>query len=285
MPSCKSIALALVTIAGAPAPLHAQIPHSVQERADTMYECATAMIYAEKELGEPFRFSSRVLFDEFDDLVKQGADRTIAAAFAKEQFELFTKGKSRAGADDYIVDLARDCEQLMIQREAIRIEKERAEASARPITVDYLREHFRTNRNLPVIVEYILGRYPSGKSLMGDPIPEGEFLAELLLHVGKEGMKALPDSALVTIVNKQFWQYNPPASKLADAEYRRRLRARKYSQNEAKAWASRVEDERRRDLRRAATSTAQRLGGNIRCTNVAPQGLEGKSYNRCELLD
>ncbi|MEM7689753.1 MAG: hypothetical protein AAF291_12095 [Pseudomonadota bacterium] len=284
MRNCNAFVLGMALAVGAASSLHAQNPHSVQDLADTKYECATAMIYAE-ELGEPFAFPSRVLFDEFDDLVKQGADRTVAAAFAKEQFELFTKGKSQQGAEDYIVDLARDCEQLMLEREAMRIEKERAAAASRPITVADLRAHFEKNRNLPVIVDYILDRHPGGKPLMGDPIPEGEFLAELLLHVGKNGVKALSDSALVTIVNRPFWQYNPPASKLAQAEYSRRLRARKYSQNEARNWAKRVETERRESLRRSASETAKRWGGGITCTNVAPNGLEGKSYNSCKLMD
>ena len=77
-------------------------------------------------------------------------------------------------------------------------------------------------------------------------------------------------SALITIVNRPLWQYNPPASKLAQAEYSRRLRARKYSQNEARNWAKRVENERRESLRRSASETAKRWGGGITCTNVAP---------------
>ncbi len=194
-------------------------------------------------------------------------------------------GKRRGAAEDYIVDLARECEDLTIQREANRIEAERAEAASRPITVADLRAHFEANRNLPVIVDYILDRYPGGKPLMGDPIPEGEFLAELLLKVGEQGVKALSDSALVTIVNRPFWQYNPPASRLAQAEYSRRLRARKYSQAEARKWAKRVEDERRQSLRQAARRTAERWGGGITCTNEAPSGLEGKSYNSCKLMD
>lgn len=249
-----------------------------------MYECATAMRAAEK-LGEPLRFSSGVFFTEFNDLItRQGADRSVSEAFSKEQFDLFTKGKSPAIAQRYIIAVAHDCEQLMIQREADRIETERAKTASRPITVADLRTHFEANRNLPVIVDYILDRHPGGKPLMGNPIPEGEFLAELLLHVGEQGVKALSDSALVTIVNRPFWQYNPPASKLAQAEYSRRLRARKYGQREAKAWAQRVEDERRTSLRQSASRTQERWGGNLRCTNIAPQGLEGKSYNSCELL-
>lgn len=278
-----AVVAAALAISGATTAL-AQTAVTQQELADTTFECATAMRYAE-ELGEPMAFPSRLLFDEFNELVKKGADRAVAAAFAKDQFELFTRNMSRSAAEDYIVDLAHECEQLTIEREGNRIAQERAEAAERPITVADLRAHFDTNRNLPVIVDYILDRYPDGKALMGEPIPEGEFLAELLLRVGENGVKALSDSALVTIVNRQFWQYNPPASRLAQAEYSRRLRARKYSENEARNWAKRVEDERRTSLRQSASRTAERLGAGVTCTNVAPNGLEGKSYNSCKLTD
>lgn len=257
-----------------------------QDIANSVFECAVMMRYAE-ELNEPFQFNSRVLFLEFEEYERNhGVSKQAAIDFAKEQFETLTAGMTEGRAEDFIIDTALDCESIFIEREAKRIAKEQGEASeGREITVADLRAHFATNRNPRVIADYIIDRHPGGKALMGDPIPEGEYLAELVVQIGVSGIKALSDGALVAMADRPYWQYNPPASRLVIEEYRRRLRARKYSEREAKAWAKRVEDERRRDMQQTASRMAERWGGSMKCTNVAPQGVEGKSYTSCRLLD
>lgn len=280
--------VALLKVAIVPALAANDAPPTPQDLANTEYECATAMAYSES-LGEEFRFHSRVLFFEFDALErKHGISRDVAAAYAKQNFETLTAGMSQSRAEDYIVDLAFDCEDLAIEREGQRIlaQQEKDGETGTEIDVAFLRDHFAANRNPRVIVDYIVDRHPGGKGLTGDPIPEGEYLGELLVQIGALGLQAISDGALAAIISGPYWQYNPAASRLADGEYRRRMRVQKFNQRDAKEWAQRVVQERRNEMLTAANRTSERWGAaNVRCTNVAPQGLEGKSYTSCRVLD
>lgn len=280
-------AMALIA-AALPAAAQNDDQPSNQDIANSTYECATAMRYSEAN-GEPLRFSSAVLFDEFDAMIKaHGVSKDAAATFAKNQFDTLTQGMSESKAEDYIFDLAILCEELTIEREDRRIAAERAKADEQggEINVAYLREHFAANRNPRVIADYIVDRYPIGKGLTGDPIAEGEYLGELIVELGPIGVRSFSDAAILSVMNSPYWQYNPPASKLVIEEYQRRLRVMKFNQRDAAAWAQRVQDERRADMENAAVRMSERLGAaNVRCTNVAPQGVEGKSYTSCRAVD
>lgn len=260
---------------------------SYQDLANTTLECATAMQYSEDH-GEPLRFSSAVLFDEFRELErKHGVSRDVAANWAREQFDSLTANMTQSQAEDYIYETAEMCEELTIEREDRRIAAERQQAHEQggEINVPFLREHFAANRNPRLIADYIVDRHPGGKGRMGDPIPEGEYLGELMVEIGKLGVQALSDGAIVAMITDPFWQYNPPATQLVTDEYQRRLRVKKFNERDAKAWATRVQDERRSEMENMAVRSAERWGTSVKCTNVAPNGLEGKSYTSCRTLD
>ncbi|NCP13034.1 MAG: hypothetical protein GW858_02585 [Sphingomonadales bacterium] len=260
---------------------------SYQDLANTTLECATAMQYSEDH-GEPLRFSSAVLFDEFRELEREhGVSREVAATWAKEQFDSLTANMTQSQAEDYIYDTAALCEELTIEREDRRIAAERQQAHEQggEINVPFLREHFAANRNPRLIADYIVDRHPGGKGRMGDPIPEGEYLGELVVEIGKLGVQALSDAAIVAMITDPYWQYNPPATRLATEEYQRRLRVLKFNQRDAQAWAGRVQAERRSEMQSMAARSAERWGSSVKCTNVAPKGLEGKSYTSCRTLD
>jgi hypothetical protein len=275
---------ALVAAALSPARADGDTP---QDLANTKLECATAMQYSEDH-GEPLQVSSAVLFDEFLELErKYGVSREVAAAWATEQFDTLTEGMSQSQAEDYIYDLAKQCEELTIEREDRRLAALDQQTSAQSAEIDvaFLRQHMAANRNPRLIADYIVDRYPGGKGRMGDPIPEGEYLGELVVQLGKAGVQALSDAAIVAMITDPFWQYNPPATRLATEEYQRRLRAMKFNARDAQAWAGRVQAERRSEMESMAARSAERWGSSVKCTNVAPNGLEGKSYTSCRTLD
>lgn len=285
--SAQTATAALFACAAIPAAAADSDAISPQDLANTTLECATAMKFSEDQ-GLPLRFSSTVLFDEFLALERDhGVSREIAAQWAQQQFDTLTEGKSQSAAEDYVYDLAEMCEELTIEREDRRIAAEAQQAGEQggEINVAFLREHMTANRNPRLIADYIVDRHPGGKGRMGDPIPEGEYLGELMVEIGKLGVQALSDGAIVAMITDPFWQYNPPATRLVTEEYQRRLRVMKFNQRDAQAWAGRVQDERRRDMANAAARSAERWGTGVKCTNVAPNGVEGKSYTSCRVLD
>jgi len=283
----RPVTAAFIGCAAFPAAAAYNGTDSYQDLANTTLECATAMQYSEDH-GEPLRFSSAVLFDEFRELEREhGVSREVAATWAKEQFDSLTANMTQSQAEDYIYDTAALCEELTIEREDRRIAAERQQAHEQggEINVPFLREHFAANRNPRLIADYIVDRHPGGKGRMGDPIPEGEYLGELVVEIGKLGVQALSDAAIVAMITDPYWQYNPPATRLATEEYQRRLRVLKFNQRDAQAWAGRVQAERRSEMQSMAARSAERWGSSVKCTNVAPKGLEGKSYTSCRTLD
>ena len=283
----RPVTAAFIGCAAFPAAAAYNGTDSYQDLANTTLECATAMQYSEDH-GEPLRFSSAVLFDEFRELEREhGVSREVAATWAKEQFDSLTANMTQSQAEDYIYDTAALCEELTIEREDRRIAAERQQAHEQggEINVPFLREHFAANRNPRLIADYIVDRHPGGKGRMGDPIPEVEYLGELVVEIGKLGVQALSDAAIVAMITDPYWQYNPPATRLATEEYQRRLRVLKFNQRDAQAWAGRVQAERRSEMQSMAARSAERWGSSVKCTNVAPKGLEGKSYTSCRTLD
>ncbi|WP_233994158.1 hypothetical protein [Porphyrobacter sp. AAP60] len=285
--SAVPVAAALLVGAAYPAGAANSDEISPQDLANTTLECASAMKFSEDN-GEPLRFSSAVLFEEFLELErKHGVSREIAAKWAQQQFDTLTAGKTESAAEDYVFDLAVMCEELTIEREDRRIAAERQQAHEQggEINVPFLRQHMAANRNPRLIADYIVDRHPGGKGRMGDPIPEGEYLGELVVEIGKLGVQALSDAAIVAMITDPFWQYNPPATRLVTEEYQRRLRVMKFNARDAQAWAGRVQAERRSEMESMAARSAERWGSSVKCTNVAPNGLEGKSYTSCRVLD
>ncbi|MDN3646242.1 hypothetical protein QWY75_08515 [Pontixanthobacter aestiaquae] len=301
---CAASAAAMVTTGA-----HAQELNDNQMRqlAAFHYTCAIAMAYA-TEFGNKLAISEDEAFGGFDAVIKTGRVKEGSVVFNVNEDLAADHGYvPEAEPDDqpesFVTFAWRHADQCVDDYKRIRLSETGRSAAEQPpaqastqvgsseatqgqeITVAYLRDHYRQNRDARLIVDYITGRHPSGKRLMGDPVPEMEFLGELINAVPDQGMRSLSDAALLAMVNKQYWQYNPPASRKVMAEYQRRLRVQRYNDREAKLWADRVERERRQELATMANRMAERWGTSIKCTNVAPQGATGRSYTSCRMLD
>lgn len=279
----------------------------MRQLADFHYTCAVAMAYA-TAFGNNLEISEDEAFGSLDAVIKTGRVSESVVTFnvnedlaadhgyvpdgepddQPESFMTFAWRHADQCVGDYKRIRAAATGSSGVEQASSKGSSEATSSSAdqgQEITIAYLRDHYRQNRNARLIVDYITGRYPSGKRLMGDPVPEMEFLAELINAIPNQGMQSLSDASLLAIVNKQYWQYNPPASRKVMAEYQRRLRVQRYNDREAKRWADRVERERREELATAANRMAERWGTSIKCTNVAPQGVTGRSYTSCRMLD
>ena len=80
------------------------------------------------------------------------------------------------------------------------------------------------------------------------------------MEAGASGLRRWSDEAIYAIANKHYWQYNPPATRLVDAEYRRRMRMMRQTQSEAQRWAQRAADDRAAQTRRANAPYVGSLG-------------------------
>lgn len=266
------------------------------------YTCAVTMAYA-IEFGNQLEITEAEALAGLDSVIATGRVNedfvtTDVNEELEEQYGYVPLAELDDQPEEFLIFAWRDAERCVEAYKQIRTAAGRSTENPSPssanstgsgqgreIDVNFLRSHYEQNRNARLIVDYITGRYPSGKRLMGDPVPEMEYLGEFVVAVSDQAMRSLSDAALLTMVNNQYWQYNPPASRKVMAEYRRRLRVQRYNDREAKLWADRIERERRSELATMANRMAERWGTSIKCTNVAPQGVNGSSYTSCRMLD
>jgi hypothetical protein len=263
------------------------------------YTCAVAMAYA-LEFGNALEISEAEALQGLDAVLATGRvnEEYITADVNEELAEEYgyvPLAELDDQPDEFLIFAWRHAETCVEMYKQIRLvtsggkagsaDADGASGEGREVDVAFLRAHYQQNRNSRLIVDYITGRYPYGKPMMGDPVPEMEYLGEFIADASDVAMKSLSDAALLAMVNSQYWQYNPPASRKVMAEYQRRLRVQRYNEREAQLWAERVDRERRSELATMASRMAERWGTAIKCTNVAPQGVEGRSYTSCRMLD
>ncbi|WP_170304694.1 hypothetical protein [Croceicoccus estronivorus] len=242
-----------------------------QETADYIYECGLALDWGEQHAQQSYRVDSVFTQKHLDSVISRnkGVSEDTSAANIKKLWSDTAKSDGQAGLRTYILDTARDCEQIYLELLA----QERG-GSAQPapqppanestqisqnFTAADLRNYVRRTGNHAAVADYIVYKYPNGKDPFGDS-PEGELLGELIVEIGAKGVIRFSDAAILAIIGNHYWQYNPPASRIAEAEYQRRLRVRKYNAAQSRSWAERAAADRARQAREANAKPVGSLG-------------------------
>lgn len=263
----------------------AQQASDSQMMANDHFACASVMEYAVQN-GRRLPVDSSIVWQLLDRvLAKGGTSEQAALEYTKAEWQAFGYQRDAeieaqpAKFYTYVMGMADECADIY----GILVEREASKPRELGVTdFDY---HMKTTSNPGPIFDYVISRYPGGKSLMGEKIPEGEYLGELVVQIGKQGIMRLSDQVLLAMNNRTYWQYNPPATRIVSAEYQRRLRVRKYDNREAAKWARRAQEDRMAEMQSQAARMAERWGTSIECTNTSPRGLLGKSYTSCGVWD
>ena len=235
-----------VSMLVAAAPLRANT-----EDAELIYECGLAMQFAEKKDVQLTVPANRAMghFAEVtrnDPNLRNEADRQIRAVW-----DGMRKSDGRPALERYILSVAQDCSDLYVElaeRDAAAVEGELN--SLGTLSAAALRSYATRTGDLGEIANYLVYNYPYGKDLF-KPNEDGDLLGQLVVEAGASGLRRWSDEAIYAIANKHYWQYNPPATRLVDAEYRRRMRMMRQTQSEAQRWAQRAADDRAAQARRA----------------------------------
>ena len=221
------------------------------EDAELIYECGLAMQFAEKEDIQLPVSSNRAMghFAEVtrnDPNLRNEADRQVRAVW-----DGMRKSDGRPALERYVLSVAQDCSDLYVElaeRDAAAVEGELN--SLGTLSAAALRSYATRTGDLGEIANYLVYNYPYGKDLF-KPNEDGDLLGQLVVEAGASGLRRWSDEAIYAIANKHYWQYNPPATLLVDAEYRRRMRMMRQTQSEAQRWAQRAADDRAAQARRA----------------------------------
>jgi hypothetical protein len=170
------------------------------------------------------------------------------------------KSDGRPALERYVLSVAQDCSDLYVElaeRDAAAVEGELN--SLGTLSAAALRSYATRTGDLGEIANYLVYNYPYGKDLF-KPNEDGDLLGQLVVEAGASGLRRWSDEAIYAIANKHYWQYNPPATRLVDAEYRRRMRMMRQTQSEAQRWAQRAADDRAAQARRANAPYVGSLG-------------------------
>ena len=230
------------------------------EDAELIYECGLAMQFAEKEDIQLPVSSNRAMghFAEVtrnDPNLRNEADRQVRAVW-----DGMRKSDGRPALERYVLSVAQDCSDLYVElaeRDAAAVEGELN--SLGTLSAAALRSYATRTGDLGEIANYLVYNYPYGKDLF-KPNEDGDLLGQLVVEAGASGLRRWSDEAIYAIANKHYWQYNPPATRLVDAEYRRRMRMMRQTQSEAQRWAQRAADDRAAQARRANAPYVGSLG-------------------------
>jgi hypothetical protein len=230
------------------------------EDAELIYECGLAMQFAEKEDIQLPVSSNRAMghFAEVtrnDPNLRNEADRQVRAVW-----DGMRKSDGRPALERYVLSVAQDCSDLYVElaeRDAAAVEGELN--SLGTLSAAALRSYATRTGHLGEIANYLVYNYPYGKDLF-KPNEDGDLLGQLVVEAGASGLRRWSDEAIYAIANKHYWQYNPPATRLVDAEYRRRMRMMRQTQSEAQRWAQRAADDRAAQARRANAPYVGSLG-------------------------
>ncbi|WP_339827694.1 hypothetical protein [uncultured Parasphingorhabdus sp.] len=280
-----------------PAAASAQTAHA-QDRVDSIYECAQAIQVGEEQ-GNSYDVSSTFARGYLDRVLGQGgASKSTAKTNVTRQWLDYKAKNGERALLDHVLEAADECEAVLYEIAADDSYNSRgsvvavAAAAAAPAaeapdsySVADLRYHVQETGDYAAVADYIVERYPYGKKLM-EEIPEGNLLGELVVETGAKGVTRFSDAAVVALANQYYWQYNPPATRIIFAEYQRRLRVRKYTENEGKQWAARAAKDRAAQAASAASgsSSGQRTPRQKfkTCTTTTYSGVGGGTAISCK---
>lgn len=275
------LAPCLLTASLLPQMAQAQGVDASVEKAIDIYECAGALSYGETA-AERYRVSSEALWKDFERLENSSSVKSDASDLAvRKRWVRAARGKGPGSMHKHILSVARACEKQYAPK--VISDPPVARKPGQYTQAD-LRYHIQQTGDYAAVADYIVHKYPGGKPLFSE-LPEGEFLGEFIRKIGAKGVRKFSDSAILGITRQHYWQYNPPATLIISAEYRKRLRARKYSQVQANNWARR--EQQARTARAQSGVYASPSIGRARtvfqtCTVTTVSGYGGGRVTKCK---
>lgn len=280
-------ALAIGLAIASPASLAAD---GADDDADEIWECAAAINVAESK-GMKLPVTSDFVIDHFVSLTGGSlAAEDSADAEVRRFWTQVREQRGQSGLEAYVLETAQDCADLYVQAEQME-QQQAATASQAPVQRDLnalgtlsaasLRAYVDQTGDPGAVADYLVYHYPYGKDLF-QPNEDGDFLGELIVKLGKNGVRGLSDEAVYAIATKHYWQYNPPATRLIFDEYMRRLRANKQTQDEGQRWAERAAADRARQAQQATAKPVGSLGKSCEVIyRPAEPGIAGSRIVKC----
>lgn len=239
--------------------------------AELTYECAQAFDFAAKK-GVRLSVTSQVAMAEFDAVTARDSSlRKPAITAVTAVWNDYLEANGRKSLDRYILGVAQDCADYYGAKAARQQPASAQQTDPREgelntlgtLSVGALAAYFERTGDAPAVADYLVYHYPYGKDLF-KPNEDGEFLSQLIVQAGKDGLRRWSDEAVFAIANKFYWQYNPPATRLIFAEYQRRMRQMRMNEAQAEQWAQRAADDRAQQARMANAKPVGSLGNGNR---------------------
>ncbi|NJM49978.1 MAG: hypothetical protein HC843_03115 [Sphingomonadales bacterium] len=250
--------------------------------SELVYECAMALDHAAGK-GVVYPVSSARALAQFDEISGGGtakraaARKSIEAVWANEKRE-----KGREALDRYIFGVAEDCAGLYAELADKQVQQAEGELNALgTLSAGSLRAYTQRTGDYGAVADYLVYHYPYGKDMFKDNA-DGDYLGQIIVQIGKDGLIRWSDEAIYSIANKHYWQYNPPATRLVFAEYQRRMRVKRQSETEAQRWAQRAADDRRRQAQQANAKPVGSIGRSCEVEyRPAEPGIPGSRVVKC----
>lgn len=251
--------LAIASLYAVPAALSARVSEQQQE-AVLIYECGKALVWAETYSDEVLRVTSEEVWAHFDQFAKNHSVSEAKAAIAINGYwqEIYDEDGAEE-LESMIMMAALSCEDKYLKRREQVSADAQESRLARDLTVEQLQSLLDRTGDASSVADYIVYQMPNGKDPFADS-PRGELLGRLVVDAGAEGIRRFSDAAILAMVGARYWQYNPPATRLVDAEYRRRLRARNYSEAQGRSWTQRAAADRAEQARLAKAKPVGSIG-------------------------
>lgn len=212
------------------------------------YECAVAMISLEDNAGMTFDTDVEYVIADFDARIAESPYTETQVKQALDKRIAFWK--SQLNPEDYLTwasDLGEGCDQMYTE-----LRSRPPEPSGKPQVIDaqYLRAHLAKTGDYRNVADFIVYTYPAGSNPFAEN-PMGELLGEMVVAAGSKGVIMFSDAAITAMVEHHYWKYNPPATRIVDAEYRRRLRALRMTSEQGSEWSRRAAKDRAEQARLA----------------------------------
>lgn len=280
-PVCAALAVLVAPLPAAAA----------EDDADEIWECGAAIGVAEG-MGIKLPVTSQFVIDHFVRITKGSiAAEDSADAEVRRYWTDIREKRGQGGLQDHVLETAGDCADLYVQAAALKQQPRRQQQAAAPQAQDLnslgtlsaaaLRAYAEQTGDAGAVADYLVYHYPYGKDLF-KPNEDGDYLGELIASIGANGVKKFSDEAIYAIAYKHYWQYNPPASRIVDAEYRRRLRVQRQTVEEGQRWAQRAAEDRARRAREANAKPVGSLGKSCEVIyRPAEPGIAGSRVVKC----
>lgn len=251
--------LAIVSLVTLPAALAAQVSEEQQE-AVLIYECGKSLVWAEAYSDEVLRVTSDEVWAHFDQFAASRSISEAKASIALDSYwqEIYDEDGAE-GLESMIMMVALSCEDKYLKRREQVSADAQESRLVRDLNVEQLQSLLDRTGDASSVADYIVYQMPNGKDPFADS-PKGGLLGQLVVDAGAEGIRRFSDAAILAMVGAHYWQYNPPASRLVDAEYRRRLRARNYSEAQGRSWTQRAAADRAEQARLAKAKPVGSIG-------------------------